>query len=212
MYSNILLDLDGTLTDPGTGITNSIMYSLEKLGITETDRTKLYRFIGPPLMDSLRSAYGFSEREGLDALRYYREYFSDKGIFENEVYEGIPEVLGKMKALGKKVILATSKPEVYARRILEHFELDRYFDFIAGGTMDNSRVRKGDVIAFALKSTAADPEAALMVGDRDNDVEGAALNGIKTLGVLYGYGSYEELSDAGAAFFAKTPQAILDYI
>lgn len=212
MRSYILMDLDGTLTDPGTGITNSIMYALEKLGIIEEDRTRLYRFIGPPLMDELRSVYGLSEQEGTDALRYYREYFSETGIFENEVYKGIPETLEKIREKGAKIILATSKPEVYAAQILEHFDLEKYFDFTAGSTMDNSRVKKKDVIAYAMDEMGFRAEDALMVGDRHNDVEGAAANGIPTLGVLYGYGSYEELLKAGAEYFAATPEEIPDYI
>ena len=212
MYSCILMDLDGTLTDPGVGITNSIMYSLEKLGIIEKDRTRLYRFIGPPLMEELRAVYHLSEQEGLDALAYYREYFSVTGLFENEVYEGIPEVLGKIRDAGKKLIVATSKPEIYTKRILEHFDLEKYFDYVAGSTMDSSRVQKSDVIAYAMNNTGYSPEETLMVGDRKNDIEGAAANGIRSVGVLYGYGSYEELSKAGADYYAKAPEEILYFI
>lgn len=212
MYSYILMDLDGTLTDPGLGITNSIMYGLEKLGIIEKDRTKLYRFIGPPLMEELRAVYHLSEQEGLNALAYYREYFSVTGLFENEVYEGIPEVLGRIRDAGRKLIVATSKPEIYTKRILEHFDLEKYFDFVAGSTMDSSRVQKSDVIAYAVNKMGFSPGEALMVGDRKNDIEGAAANGMKSLGVLYGYGSYEELSKAGADCYARTPEEILYYI
>lgn len=212
MYSTILMDLDGTLTDPGLGITNSIMYALDKLGMPETDRTRLYRFIGPPLMEEMRKVYGLTEQEGYDALKYYREYFSVTGLFENEVYPGIPEVLAKIKETGRKLIVATSKPEIYTLQILEHFGLDRYFDFVSGSTMDNSRVQKKDIIAYAMERMAFSAEDALMIGDRRNDVEGAAANGMRSLGVLYGYGSYEELSEAGADYFAKTPEEITAYI
>lgn len=212
MYDTILLDLDGTLTDPGLGITNSVMYALEKFGIYTQDRTSLYHFIGPPLLEEIQRSYGFSEEQALKALAYYREYFGVTGLFENEVYDGIPETLEKMKDAGKKLIVATSKPELYSVRILEHFDLLRYFDFVAGSTMDNSRVRKADVIAYALKENSVDKNRAIMVGDRQNDVQGAIANGLDCLGVLYGYGSLEELKQAGAMKFADSPEDILNYI
>lgn len=212
MYEFVLADLDGTLTDPGIGITNSIMYALKKFGMEIKDRSELYRFIGPPLADELCKVYGFSKEKSLLALQYYREYFSAGGLYENEVYEGIPDVLKELKAEGRKLILATSKPEVYSVKILEHFDLMKYFDFVAGATMDGSRVRKDDVIAYALRSCQVKKEEALMIGDRENDIQGAWKNGIRSLAVLYGYGSYEELSEAGASDFANHPGEIPEII
>lgn len=200
----ILFDLDGTLTDPGVGITNSVMYALEKYGIIVSDRSELYKFIGPPLMQSFENYYGFDKNEAERAVALYREYFRDRGIFENQVYDGIKQLLGTLKAQGKVVGLATSKPEVYAKQILEHFELDGDFDFISGSMMSGERTDKGEVIAWAVqllgekqkqKYTA---EEMVMIGDREHDVIGARKNRITSIGVLYGYGSREELTEAGA--------------
>ncbi|MDD2978328.1 MAG: HAD hydrolase-like protein, partial [Hespellia sp.] len=132
MYEYVLFDLDGTLTDPGLGITNSVIYALKKFDIAVTDRKELYKFIGPPLLNSFREYYGFSEKESVLAVEYFREYFSEKGIYENKVYEDIRKVLSELKEKNKKVIVATSKPEKFAVTILKHFQLDQYFDFVAG--------------------------------------------------------------------------------
>ena len=152
MYKYILFDLDGTLTDPARGITNSVTYALNKFGIDVADKTELYKFIGPPLTDSFEKYYGFSSDEAITAVEYYREYFKPKGIYENEIYQGVPELLKALKENGKTVILATSKPEIFAIEILKYFKLDSYFDFVAGATLDKSRTKKGDVIAYALNS------------------------------------------------------------
>ena len=200
-------DLDGTLTDPGIGITNSVMYALQRFGIRVADRSELYPFIGPPLNESFRKYYGFSEEQAWEAVQYYREYFGETGIFENEVYEQIPEVLADLKKRGDTLVLATSKPEVYAVPILEHFHLDQYFDFVAGGTLDGSRIRKADVIRYALDSLGiTEKSQVLMVGDREQDVLGAKANQIACAGVLYGYGDYEELHRAGAEYILERPE------
>ena len=213
-YKNILFDLDGTLTDPGVGITNSVSYALAKYGIEVTDRTTLYPFIGPPLQDSFQKFYGFSETDSYEAISYFREYFREFGIFENEVYPGIRELLETLRAEGNQIILATSKPEEFAIRILEHFDLIQYFDFVAGATMDETtRSEKADVIRYALiECDIHDLSDTIMVGDRRHDVFGAAQNGIDTIGVLFGYGSEEELKEAGAKYLAMTPADILNYL
>ena len=131
MYRYILFDLDGTLTDPGMGITNSVAYALDKFSITVPDRSELYKFIGPPLVDSFMNYYGFSEEDANRAVAYYREYFKPTGIYENEIYDGVPELLEGLKAQGKTVILATSKPEIFAHEILKHFGIFSYFDLAA---------------------------------------------------------------------------------
>ena len=150
MYQTILFDLDGTLTNPALGITNSLAYALEKFNIEVTDKKKLYRFIGPPLQDSFENFYHFSKEDSLKAVDFYRDYFRHKGFYENEVYQGIPDLLERLKAQGKKLLVATSKPEEFARQILKHFEFFNYFDLVAGASMDGSRRLKGDVIAHAL--------------------------------------------------------------
>jgi len=213
MYKYVLFDLDGTLTDPGIGITNSVMYALKKYNIEVKDRSELYKFIGPPLLDSFMKYYGFSKEESEQAIVYYREYFSVKGLYENEVYEGIHELLTELKARKKKLILATSKPEEFAVKILKHFQLYEYFDVAAGASMDSSRSKKADVIAYALeRSQVTDLSEAIMVGDREQDVSGAKQVGLKSIGVLFGYGDYEELSKAGADYIAANVQDILKFI
>lgn len=149
MFEYALFDLDGTLTDPALGITNSIMYALDKMGREIPPRESLYSFIGPPLVQSFQSL-GMTKDEAETALRTYREYFSVKGLFENKVYDGIPEALETLSNAGVKIILATSKPELYAAQILEHFSLDKYFTSVCGASMDEKRVDKADVIKYAL--------------------------------------------------------------
>lgn len=213
MYQYVLFDLDGTLTDPGEGITNSVAYALKKYGIEVADRTSLYPFIGPPLHESFQKFYGFSEEESMQAVAYYREYYRDRGIYENEVYEGIPEVLQTLREQGKTLLLATSKPEAFAIQILEHFQLLPYFHVVAGATMDGSRVQKGDVIRYALEAgQISDLSQTVMVGDRRFDIEGAKENGFSAIGVLYGYGDFQELSEAGAKNIIEHPQELLLHI
>lgn len=213
MYRYILFDLDGTLTDPGLGITNSVAYALKKFGITVADRSELYPFIGPPLRESFMERYGLTDAESDDAIAYFREYFRPKGIFENAVYEGIPAMLAGLRAAGRVLVLATSKPEEFAVEILKHFGLYDYFDVVAGARMDETRTGKADVVAYAMALAGiTDPGEAVMVGDREHDVLGARANGLPTVGVLYGYGSEEELSSAGAAFLARTPADLLNIL
>lgn len=200
--NTVLFDLDGTLTDPGLGITNSVAHALRRMGRPVPPRQQLYRYIGPPLISSFMEYAGLTEAEARQAVTLYRDYFAPTGIFENAVYEGIPALLGDLRAAGRQVVLATSKPEKFAVQILEHFDLAQYFDVVAGASMDESRTAKADVIALALQRCGA--VQAVMVGDREHDVLGARANGLPCIGVGYGYGSREELLDAGAAAFAET--------
>ncbi len=213
MYSYILFDLDGTLTDPAEGITNSVAYALNKFGISVSDKKELYKFIGPPLKDSFIEYYGFSEADALTAIEYYREYFKPKGMFENEVYSGVPELLNTLKQNGKKVILATSKPEVFSTEILKHFDLYKYFDFVSGATLDGTRSKKADIIAYALSEMGiTEKEKCLMVGDRAQDIKGAIANGIDSLGVLFGYGDRAEHVCANATYIAESVSDILKFV
>ena len=176
-YTIILFDLDGTLTDSAPGILNSVRYACRKLGLPIPGEETPRRFLGPPLIAS------------------FREYFPTKGLFENEVYPGVPALLADLKAAGKTVILATSKPEAFARRIMEHFDLARYCDFICGATLDETRTDKAEVIAYALETAGiTDKSRAVMVGDREHDVLGAKKNGLPCIGAVYGYGTAEELT------------------
>lgn len=213
MYDIVLFDLDGTLTDPGEGITSSVAYALKKFNIIVDDKTKLYNFIGPPLIDSFMKYYGLNHTDGLRAVAYYREYFSVTGIFENKLYNGIQKLLYDIKKSGRKIALATSKPEQYAKRILEHFELNSYFNFIGGATMDETRSKKADVIDYTLKKLEiTDKSHIVMIGDRHHDIEGAIQNGIDSIGVLYGYGEKKELETAGANYIAETVNDILKFL
>lgn len=209
MYEIILFDLDGTLTDPGAGITSSVAYALNQFDIVVEDKTELYKFIGPPLQESFEQYYKFSPKQAKAAVEYYREYYRDKGIFENLVYEGIEKLLKTIYDSGKQMIVATSKPELFARKILEHFGLAKYFSYIAGANMDGTRTKKNEVITYALeKCKITDYAKVVMIGDREHDVIGAGKVGIDSIGVLFGYGDYEELKRAGASYIAENIEDI----
>ena len=212
-YDYLLFDLDGTLTDPGEGITNSVKYALNKQGISVADKKELYCFIGPPLSESFSKYYGFSMEESLKCVEYYREYYGDRGIFENLLFSGIAELLAELQSSGKNIILATSKPEFYAKQILDHFNLTKYFNHICGASMDESRNRKADVIRYALNTAAIDDlSRAVMIGDREQDINGARVNGLDSIGVLFGYGDRPELESAGATYIAESVEDIKKFI
>lgn len=204
-YDPILFDLDGTLTDPGQGIRNSVAFALSKCGISVDDIYTLNKFIGPPLQESFQKFYGFSKAQADQAVAWYREYYQEKGMLENLVYDGIPEMLTKLKEKGRTLVVATSKPEIYARQILDNFDLSTYFAYIAGGNLDGTRCKKDEVITYALAQCGGDSgRRPLMVGDREHDVIGARKAGVDCVGVLFGYGSAEELTQAGAIRLAGT--------
>lgn len=212
-YDVVLFDLDGTITDPGEGITNSVAYALQKFGIEVADRKELYSFIGPPLYESFEKFFGFSHEDALKAVDIYREYYRPKGVFECFVYDGIEELLRRLHADGKTVIVATSKPEEFAVQIMEHFGLKKYFTYIAGATMDGSRILKADIIDYALKTCGVtDLSSVVMVGDREHDVIGAQKIGVDSIGVLFGYGDRAEHEKAGATYIAETPWDIGKFI
>ncbi|MBQ9783056.1 MAG: HAD family hydrolase [Clostridia bacterium] len=206
-YQQYLFDLDGTLTDPGVGIKNSIRYALERFGLPGLEEAVLERFIGPPLLDSFARYCGATPEESRRLLQLYREYFSERGIFENQVYDGIPETLAALRQRGARLYLATSKPELYARQILEHFGLAEQFAFIGGSTMDETRTDKAEVIRYVMESAGIPRGGSVMVGDRVYDIRGGKTCGIATVGVLYGYGDRQELSEADRLI--QTPEELL---
>lgn len=207
-YQYILFDLDGTLTDPFEGITNSVRYALSKVGI-EAQNSDLTCFIGPPLKESFMKYYGFSDCDAEKMIETYREYFSVDGLFENRVYDGIEALLNRLCESGKTLIVATSKPEVFSKRILDHFGLSKYFRLIAGSNLDGTRVKKGEVIRYALQTAGiTQKDAVVMIGDRHHDIDGANENGVDSVGVLYGYGNREEFEAAGATFIAATVEEL----
>lgn len=212
-YDWVFFDLDGTLSDPGIGITDSVMYALNRFGIQVPDRSALYKFIGPPLVDSFEEFYGFSRDQAMEATRYYREFFADKGIFENELFPDIPPLLERLRTAGLRLAIATSKPERFAVRIAEHFGIAGYFDFIGGAAMDETRNKKEQVIEYCIASLGVtDRSRVIMVGDRKHDIEGARACGMDCIAVTFGYGSREEFNEHGAAYIAESAQEVGDII
>lgn len=199
----ILFDLDGTLTDPFLGITRSVAYSLKSFGIEVDDLETLKPFIGPPLDVSFREYYHMDEAQSWKAVEKYREYFSKKGLFENKVYEGMEDFLQSLLNMDMKLYVCTSKPEVFAKEILDHFSLTPYFTDIYGATLDGSLKNKGDVIAHCIKQEQLNIQDCMMVGDRQHDIVGAHQNQIPCIGVLYGYGSLEEFQEYHCDYIAK---------
>ena len=213
MYKYILFDLDGTLTDPEIGITNGVMYALDKFGITVIDRKELHCFIGPPLVDAFMKYYGFNENDAKQAVVYYREFFRKTGIYENRVFDGVNEMLQNLKSAGKTLILATSKPQEFAEIVLNYFDLMKYFDCVVGATFDGTLNYKSDVIRVALdRGKVSDIKEAIMIGDRYHDIEGAKQNNLKSIGVLYGFGDRDELEKSGADFIVEAPLNLLEIL
>lgn len=211
-YKYLFFDLDGTLTDPAEGITNSIIYSLNKFNIEVNDRTSLYKFIGPPLVDSYMKFYEFDEKKAWTAVQYYREYFSVNGLFENKVYGGMEKLLDTLQKQGHKLYVATSKPKEYSVRILDKFGLLKYFEYVSGSSMDEKDCDKATIIKNALTVSSADKKDVLMIGDRCFDINGAKANGIDSLAVLYGYGSREEIINSAPNYIAKTVDDIFNFV
>lgn len=203
-YQYILFDLDGTLTDSQLGITTCVAYALEDFGIHTENLEELKKFIGPPLKESFMKYYNLTDKEGDKAVEKYRERFATIGLYENEVYEGIPLLLDKLKQQGKILLVATSKPTIYSEKILEHFGLNDYFIFVAGSELDGTRVNKAEVIQYALeKNNITDLEKVVMIGDKEHDMIGAKVCGVDSIGVLYGFGDREELEKQGATYIAE---------
>lgn len=203
----MLFDLDGTLTDSAPGIFASMRYAIDALGLEHPDDATMRSFLGPPMAVSLRSHFGLSEPEIQRAIVKYRERYHDVGLYENEVYAGIPEVLQLLATRGYTLATATSKSTVAATRILDHFDLTRYFAFIGGATLDGSREAKADVVAHTIAKFPNHTER-IMIGDREHDVHGAKAHGIRTIGVSWGYGDHDELLGAGAIEVVDSPSDI----
>ncbi|MDH4211130.1 MAG: HAD hydrolase-like protein [candidate division WOR-3 bacterium] len=208
-YRTFLFDLDGTLTDPQVGITNSIQYALARFGIMERDRKGLIKFIGPPLLESFRKWYGFDDTRGRKAIAFYREYYAEQGIYENTMYEGIDDLLSELHSRGCMIALATSKATIYAQKILEHFGIAQYFDRVEGSNFDLTRAAKFEIIADILAETSArDRDEYLMVGDHVDDIRGARENGIDSVAATYGYGLERDLVEAGPTHIVHTVQEL----
>lgn len=207
MIQVLLFDLDGTLTESGTGIIRSVQYALEKYGITETNEETLRRFVGPPLVDSFCKYYGFAKEQAREAVEVYRERFSKIGIFENELYPGVPELLKELKEAGFSLVIASSKPEHFVVQILDHFKISPFFDEVVGSTMDEKRTSKDEVIEEALSRIghAEQKHEVLMIGDTEHDIVGAKTHGMECVAVAYGYGDPEKMK-------AERPLAITESV
>lgn len=213
-FTHIFFDLDGTLTESAPGIVNSARYALAKYGIADVPESTLKSFIGPPLMDSFRDLFGFSDEKAREAMSFYREYFGERGIFENSVYPGITETLSALRSGGKRLFVATSKPEIYMGRILDRFSLSRFFDFAGGSDLEETRSEKSQVIEHVVRKNhlegARKAGKILMVGDRKHDIIGARKCSIPCCAVLWGYGSEAEFNENGADFVIEKPEELLD--
>lgn len=203
-YSTVLFDLDGTLTDPKVGITKGVQFALAKAQIKVENLDALECFIGPPLAASFAEFYGFSDTDALAAVASYREYYSVTGLYENLLYTGIRELLELLKGQGRKLIVATSKPTVFSKTILDHFQMTPYFHQIVGSNLDGSLSEKAEIIAHILEHNQIDKEEAVMIGDRKFDIIGAQANGIASIAVGYGYGSEDELMAAEPTHYLRT--------
>ena len=210
MNRAIFFDLDGTLTDPKLGITGCIQYAMERLGVDVPEADALTWCIGPPLLENFTVLVG--PELASDAVTFYRERFATVGLYENTPYPGIHDALSELKKASIRLCVASSKPHIYVRPILERFELIEYFTDVFGSELDGTRADKKDLLRFALSETRVDAKDSTMVGDRRHDIVGALENGIAAVGVLYGYGSAEELAAAGATRFAKNPNELVSLL
>ncbi len=209
---SVIFDLDGTIVNSGKGIALSAQYALDKMGVPHGELQEFYRFIGPPLIDSFCRYYGMSVKEAELAIAYYRERYSVKGVYENTPYEGIEELLAALKKSGYKLYIGSSKPLEFVKEILHQHGFYHYFDFLATATMDRSRDKKEQVLRYLIDQTGISPAETVMVGDRCHDIEGAHFFGIKTIAVLFGFGSRAEFEEYKADFIAESPADILNFI
>ena len=207
MFPYVLFDLDGTLTDPKPGITQCVQYALHCMGIEEPDLDKLEPFIGPPLTDSFREFYGMDQEQAAEAVAKYRERFSEKGLYENEIYPGMKQMLEKLKTAGCHLAVASSKTEHFVKLILEYFDIDGYFEVIVGSELDGTRCQKEEVVAEALRRFFPDGnipcDDIVMVGDRKFDIIGGREMGLHQIGVAYGYAPEGELEAAEAEYIVN---------
>ncbi len=212
-YKCIAFDLDGTLTDPAQGLLNGFVYAFRKLGIDYGERDALRRFIGPPLFECWQREFGFSAEEADEAIELFREYYTVYGWRENRVYEDIPRVLGELRSRGKTLVVATSKPEDQARRIIRLFGLEKLFDYVGGAVCHHNRATKREVLKYSLSEAGiTDLSSCVMVGDRVFDAEGASLLGMDSIGVLWGHGDAREIAEAGFTYTVGTPGELLSLL
>lgn len=212
-YETILFDLDGTLTDSYEGITKSVQYALKSMDIEENDKAVLKSFIGPPLKEQFMKVYGLNDSQAAFAIHKYRERFSVSGIYENRLYDGVPELLAALKERGKRLAIASAKPLVFVKEVLRYFDIDKFFDVIQGSEINGTRTDKKELIEYTLNVLdSSDRQSTVMVGDRFYDAEGAAKAGVSFVGVLYGFGSYDEFKDYPCFALANTVHELIDIL
>lgn len=202
-YKNILFDFDGTLFDTGEGIINAVKYTIDKLKLKSIDRETIKRFVGPPLVESFMNVYGFDKEYATLCAKTFREYYSQKGLYECSPYDGIKNFLLGLKDRGYQLFVATSKPTVFAKDILKRNSMDNIFIDVVGSNLDNTRSKKGEIIEYTINNYHLNKKETIMVGDKSNDIIGAKNNNIDSIGVLYGYGDYKELEGAGATYIVN---------
>lgn len=212
-FKGVIFDIDGTLTDSGEGIIKSVKYALAAFGMEENDEKRLRSFIGPPLFDSFTNLYGVSRERANELIEKWRERFRVKGIYENKLYDGIEELLKDLKDAEILIGVASAKPEVFALDVLRYFNILKYFDAVAGTSLENEDLDKSVLIGRALKKmNISDKKTAVMVGDRCYDIDGAKKAGVPSIGVLYGYGSKNEIESSGADYIADSVQELRDIL
>ena len=210
-YKNIIFDLDGTITDSKPGIVKGVQYALRCYGVDEPDLDKLTSFVGPPLYKSFMNYLGCSEDEAKEAVECYREYYAETGLYENALYDGIEAFLYALKEKGYRLLIASSKPRIYVKRILSYFRVMRYFDIVEGSELDSKRTDKAELLSYVLAKWDLKADECVMVGDRKHDILGAKANGMDSIAVGYGYGSEDELSKAGPTYFFPTIEEVKNF-
>jgi phosphoglycolate phosphatase len=211
-YKFILFDLDGTLSDPKIGITKSVQFALDRMGITVDNLDDLDVFIGPPLQQSFSDYYSFNEAQTQAAIPHYRERFSDVGMYENTIYDHIPALLQELKEHGHNLVVATSKPTVFAEEILKYFKIHHHFDLIVGSNLDGTRTAKTEIIQYILDHYGEPSDTFIMIGDRKHDIIGAHNTGIDSIGVTYGYGSIEEITQINPTYQVSTVSELKEFL
>jgi phosphoglycolate phosphatase len=200
---NILFDLDGTIIEPQEGIVNSLIYAFDKMGMQQPNRSELTKFIGPPLIDSFKMRYGLDQEKADQAVAFFREFFSVKGVLQNTLYDGVAQLLETLHKQGVRLFVATSKPTVYADQILTHFDLHQHFEAVIGSNLDNTRKDKTEIIKYVLDTYALDPTETLMIGDTKFDLLGAKNNEVQAIAVTYGHGAIEDLQAANPSLIVN---------
>lgn len=212
MFDTVIFDLDGTLTNPYQSFSRCLKFVFSQMGYEMVSDEQVLKWIGPPLGESLKNHLNLNEKEAQKALDYYRSYYRLNGLEGNTIYSGVKEMLIELKQMGKKIGLATAKLEEFAIKVLQMHDIYKYFDVVSGALADNSRIHKTDILAHAIKMLGGDINTMVMVGDRHHDTEGALNNKIKSIGVLWGYGSAIELEKSGASFLVKTPKELVEIV